>query len=247
LNPSLLRPTGYLGFILLFFLSGFPGFSEILVYKSSVNRWSSYFIHDGSKSSWVTAPRGSKLDAYFLYDLDGTNRVRPAPLTTYRGETFKPYLIYVDHKLRTKQLKGGTPANEAENTEQTFYGRSRAAGGQRIFRMLYQQWEPNPDGSYDTGLGISDGTCQILDVGGGKSGYYAPKITGQGWRLDGWFTGSIDAYQDGLQLKYLASSSELDLGLTQAINNQSLSISEAFAFAIHSLYPAYTELYPNIR
>ncbi|NBU73474.1 MAG: hypothetical protein EBS53_18875, partial [Bacteroidetes bacterium] len=105
----------------------------------------------------------------------------------------------MDHKLRTKQLKGGTPANEAENTEQTFYGRSRGPGGQRIFRMLYQQWEPNPDGSYDTGVSVADGTCQILNVGGGKSGYYAPKITGQGWRLDGWFTGSIDAYQDGLQ------------------------------------------------
>jgi len=74
-----------------------PAHAEILVYKSSINRWSSYFINDGSKTSWVTAPRGSKLDAYFLYDLDGTNRIRPAPLTTYRGETFKPYLIYVDH------------------------------------------------------------------------------------------------------------------------------------------------------
>ena len=241
-----LTPLGFV-FLCLFLTPTKQARAEILVYKSSVNRWSSYFINDGSKSSWVTAPRGSKLDAYFLYDLDGTYRIRPAPLTTYRGETFKPYLIYVDHKLKTKQLKGGTPANETENTEQTFYGRSRAPGGQRIFRMLYQQWEPNSDGSYDTGVSVADGTCKILNVGGGKSGYYAPKITGQGWRLDGWFTGSIDAYQDGLQLKYLASSSELDLGLTQAINNQSLSISQAFAFAMQSLFPAYTELNPNIR
>ena len=241
-----LTPLGFV-FLCLFLTPTKHARAEILVYKSSVNRWSSYFINDGAKTSWVTAPRGSKLDAYFLYDLDGTNRIRPAPLTTYLGETFKPYLIYVDHKLKTKQLKGGTPANEAENTEQTFYGRSRGPGGQRIFRMLHQQWEPNPDGSYDTGVSVADGTCQILNVGGGKSGYYAPKITGQGWRLDGWFTGSIDAYQDGLQLKYLASSSELDLGLTQAINNQSLSISQAFAFAMQSLFPAYTELNPNIR
>jgi len=236
-----------------FFLIGLPfillapAHAEILVYKSSVNRWSSYLINDGSKTSWVTAPRGSKLDAYFLYDLDGTNRIRPATLTTYRGETFKPYLIYVDHKLKTKQLKGGTPANEAENTEQTFYGRSRGPGGQRIFRILYQQWEPNPDGSYDTGVSVYDGTCKILNIGGGKSGYYAPKIAGQGWRLDGWFNGPASPYQDGLQLKYLASSSDLDLATTQAINDNALTLSDAFAYLIQAIFPSYTELDPYIR
>ena len=84
-------------------------------------------------------------------------------MMTYRGGTFKPYVIYVDHKLKTKQITGATPANEVSNTEQTFYGRSRAPGGQRIFRMLYQQWEPNPDGSYDTGRGYYHSADQSDD------------------------------------------------------------------------------------
>ena len=236
-----------------FFFFGFPLIllvpvhAEILVYKSSVNRWSSTLIQNGTKSAWVKAPRGSKMDAYSLYYLDGTSRILPAPTMTYRGGTFKPYVIYVDHKLKTKQIKGATPANEASNTEQTFYGRSRGPSGQRIFRMLYQQWEPNPDGSYDTGVSVYDGNCKILNIGGGKSGYYAPKISGQGWRLDGWFNGSAGSYQDGLQLKYLASASELDLATTKAINDNALTLSDAFAYLIQAIFPSYTELDPYIR
>jgi len=236
-----------------FFLIGLPLIllapvhAEILVYKSSVNRWSSYLINDGSKTSWRTAPRGSKMDAYFLYYLDGTSRCIPAPMMTYRGETFKPNVIYVDHKLKTKQITGATPANEADNTTQTFYGRSRGPGGQRIFRILYQQWEPNSDGSYDTGVSVYDGTCKILNIGGGKSGYYAPKITGQGWRLDGLFNGPASPYQDGLQLKYLASSSDLDLATTKAINDNALTLSDAFTYLIQAIFPSYTELDPYIR
>ena len=152
-----------------------PVHAEILVYKSSVNRWSSTLIQNGTKSAWVTAPRGSKMDAYSLYYLDGTSRCIPAPMMTYRGETFKPEVIYVDHKLKTKQITGATPANEADNTTQAFYGRSRGPGGQRIFRILYQQWEPNPDGSYDTGVSVYDGTCKILNIGGGKTAITPPK------------------------------------------------------------------------
>ena len=236
-----------------FFLVGLPLIllapvhAEILVYKSSVNRWSSILIQNGTKSAWVKAPRGSKMDAYSLYYLDGTSRILPAPMMTYRGKTFKPYGIYVDHKLKTKQITGGTPANEADNTEQTFYGRSRGPGGQRIFRILYQQWEPNPDGSYDTAVSVGEGPCQILNVGGGTSGYYAPKIAGQGWRLDGRFNGPAGPYQDGLQLKYLASSSDLDLVTTKAINDNALTLSDAFAYLIQAIFPSYTELDPYIR
>lgn len=62
-----------------FFLVGLPLIllapvhAEILVYKSSVNRWSSTLIQNGTKSTWVKALRGSKMDAYSLYYLDGTN------------------------------------------------------------------------------------------------------------------------------------------------------------------------------
>jgi hypothetical protein len=86
-----------------------------------------------------------------------------------------------------------------------------------------------------------------LNIGGGKSGYYAPKITGQGWRLDGWFNGPASPYQDGLQLKYLASSSELDLETTKAINDNALTLSDAFTYLIQAIFPSYTELDPNIR
>jgi hypothetical protein len=86
-----------------------------------------------------------------------------------------------------------------------------------------------------------------LNIGGGKSGYYAPKISGQGWRLDGWFNGSAGSYQDGLQLKYLASSSDLDLATTQAINDNALTLSDAFAYLIQAIFPSYTELDPYIR
>lgn len=236
-----------------FFLFGFslallgPAHAEILVYKSSVNRWSSTLITEGTKTRWVTAPRGTKLDAYFLYDLDGTNKILPATLMTYRGQTLVPSLIYVDHKRKIKQLRGRTQANEANSTEQYFYGRARGPGGQRIFRILYQQWEPNGDGSYDTSVSMGEGLCQVLNVGGGKSGYYAPKLAGQGWRMDGWFNGSVGPYQDGLQFKYLTKTDELDLPLTQAINNQSLTISQAYVYVIENLLPLYTVLDPDVR
>ncbi|NBU72359.1 MAG: hypothetical protein EBS53_13115 [Bacteroidetes bacterium] len=221
--------------------------AEILVYQSSVNRWSSTLIQDGNKSSWVTAPRGSKLDTYFLYDLDGTNKILPSPPMTYRNQTLIPYLIWVDHKGKTKQLKGGSQANEENNTEQTFYGRARGPKGQRIFRILYQQWEPAGDGSYDAGVSVAEGACQILTVGGGYTGYYAPTLASQGWRMDGLFQGPVNPYQDARQLKYLLASNTLDLPLTQAINNQSLSISQAFAYAIQNLFPSYQELAPDVR
>lgn len=223
------------------------GHAQILVYKSSVNRWSSYFINDGTKSAWVTPPSGSIVDAYFLYPLDGTNRVLPAPQMTYRGQTFEPYLIYVDHKLKTKQFKGGTLANEADNTSQTFYGRARGPGGQRIFRFLYQQWEPNSDGSHDVGVSVADGNCQNLNVGGGKTGFYAMRIESRIWRLDGTFRGSISSYRDGLQLKHAVSSSDLALSLTQAINNRRLNTSQAFIYVIEKLFSSYTILSPDTR
>lgn len=230
----------------LFFPVLAPVQAEILVYRSSVNRWSSYFINDGTKTPWVTAPRGTKVDAYLLYDLDGTNKILPANLMTYRGQTFVPYIIIVDHKLKTKQLKGGTQANEENNNVQGFYGRSRGPGGQRIFRILHHQWEPNSDGTHDASVGVADGACQILSVGGGKSGYYAPKILGQTWRLDGTFSGSIGSFQDGMQLKYLSTSEDLDLVTTQAINDNSLTLSQAFAYLIQAIFPSYTELPPQI-
>lgn len=83
-----------------------PAHAEILVYKSSVNHWSSSLVMEGTKTRWVTAPRGTKLDAYFLFELDGTNKILPPTLMTNRGQIFKPTLIYVDHKLKTKQLRG---------------------------------------------------------------------------------------------------------------------------------------------
>lgn len=233
----------------LFLTTIFAVQAEILVYKSSVNRWSSYLITDGAKTPWVTAPRGTKLDAYFLYELDGTNKILPPTLMTNRGQTLVPSLIYVDHKRKMKQLIGRTPANEAHNTEQFFYGRARGPGGQRIFRILYQQWEPNGDGSYDTSVSMSDGLCQVLNLGGGLTGYYAPKLIGQGWRLDSGYHGNGPAgpYQDSLQLKYLANSSDLDLPLTQAVNNQSLSQGQAFDYVLENLLPSYTILDPNVR
>lgn len=233
----------------IFFTTVFTARAEILVYKSSVNRWSSYLITDGAKTPWVAAPRGTKLDAYFLFELDGTNKILPPTLMTNRGQILIPSLIYVDHKRRIKQLKGRTQANEANNTEQFFYGRARGTSGQRIFRILYQQWEPNGDGSYDTSVSMNDGLCQVLNIGGGLTGYYAPKLLGQGWRLDSGYYGNGPAgpYQDTLQLKYLANSSDLELALTQAINDQSLSQGQAFNYVLENLLPAYTVLDPDVR
>ena len=234
---------------LFLFLSLFAssGFSEILVYKSSVNRWSSSLITEGTKTRWVTAPRGTQLDAYAAYDLDGTNKILPATLMTNRGKIFKPTLIYVDHKLKTKQLRGQTQAKASTSTEQYFYGRARGPGGQRMFRIFYQQWAPNGDGSYDTSVSMGEGLCQVLNVGGGKSGYYAPKLAGQGWRMDGWFNGPVSPFQDGRQFKSLTKSDSLDLPLTQAINNQSLTISQAYAYVIENLLPSYTLLDTDVR
>lgn len=221
--------------------------AEILVYKSSVNRWSSSLIKDGAKSSWVAAPRGSKLDAYFLYHLDGTNKILPPSLMTYSNQSFVPYLIWVDHKSKTKQLKGGSQANERNNTEQTFYGRARGSSGQRIFRILYQQWEPAADGSYDAAVSVAEGACQVLSVGGVFTGYYAPKLSSQMWRMDGLFQGAITPYQDARQLKYLMSSGELDLPLTQNINNRALNLSEAFTYAVENIFTTYRILSPDVN
>jgi len=187
------------------------------------------------------------MDAYSLYDLDGTNKVLPAALITNQGQVFKPTLIYVDHKLKTKQLKGQTEANEANNSEQTFYGWARGPGGKRIFRMLYQQWAPNPDGSYDTAVSVAEGDCQALNIGGGRSGYYAPTLVSQGWRMDGWFSGPPGPFQDGLRLKYLSASSSLVLPVVRAVNDQALNLSQAFAYVLENIFPNYTELSPDIR
>jgi hypothetical protein len=65
--------------------------------------------------------------------------------------------------------------------------------------------------------------------------------------LDGWFNGPASPYQDGLQLKYLASSSDLDLATTKVINDNALALSEAFAYVIQVIFPSYKELSPNIR
>lgn len=244
MTTRLLRQLPVFGMIFLFTS---PAFSEILVYQSSVNRWSSSLIEYGTKSSWVTAPRGQKLDAYFLYELDGTNKILRPSLMTYGNQTLLPYLIWVNHKNKTKQLRGGSQANEENNTEQTFYGRARGPKSQRIFRILYQQWEPAGDGSYDTAVSVAEGACQILNVGGGISGYYAPTLASQNWRLDGLFQGPVNPFQDGRQLKFLQASNSLDLSLTQAINDRSLSISQAFAYVMQNLFPSYQELPPDIH
>lgn len=89
-----------------------------------------------------------------------------------------------------------------------------------------------------------EGVCNLINVGGGKTGYYPLKPAFQIWRVDD--SGSDSSYGDGRQIKYINQPLVLYEALTREINNQGLNISEAVIFAVGYLFPKYTELDPQI-
>ena len=242
-----------------FFLFGFslallgPAHAEILVYGTKPKTWSGSNIEEGVKTKWPDPPdNGTTQEGFYFWELDGVDRFisgETRPVVTYQGQTFYPSSVLVNHGQKNKRVSGSNTADgNPESHSHTYYGRAVGPGGKRIFRALYQQWEDSSlDGKpTDTGIGMLEGPCKLISVGGGKTGYYAPKLSFQLWRLDGSFAGSIGSFRDGRKIKYSNWPMVLYQALTREINNRSLNKSDAVIFAVGYLFPGYTELDPLI-
>lgn len=231
-----------------------PASAEILVYGTKPKTWSAYHIEEGVQHRRPDIPDDPTVEeGFYFWTLNGIDRFLSdddllPPQVNYRGQLFYPTTVYLSHSRKTKKVKGSRLQEIDESHSQTFYGRAVAPGGKRIFKALYQQWEdPRLDEKpTDTGIGILEGVCSLIDVGGGLTGYYPPKITLQIWRVDGSFAGSVGSYQDGRKIKYSNWPMVLYQALTREINNRSLNKSDAVIFAVGYLFPNYTELDPVI-
>lgn len=230
----------------LFFPALAPVQAEILVYGTKPKSWAGYIISQGSKQT-QTPP--SVEEGFYFWELDGVDQilddeVSPRPKVLYRGIEFYPSSVYLSHSKKTKKVTGSLVLDDNPNSHsRTYYGRAIAPGGKRIFRALYQQWE-DEGAPRDTGNGMLEGVCNLINVGGGKTGYYPLKPAFQIWRVDD--SGSDSSYGDGRQIKYINQPLVLYEALTREINNQGLNISEAVIFAVGYLFPKYTELDPQI-
>jgi len=217
--------------------------AEILAYGTKPKSWSGYSISEGSKSKFPGAPNPDADEGFYFWELDGVDRILEdddRTEVTYRGETFFPSSVYLSHQKKTKRITGSRSADENLNSfGRSYYGRAVAPGGIRIFRALYQQWEnPRPDAQpTDTGIGLLEGACKLINIGGGKTGYYAPRLAFQLWRLDDTFAGSVGSYGDGRQIKYWNQPLVLYEALTREINNRRLNKSDAVIFAVGYLFP----------
>lgn len=227
--------------------------AEILVYGTKPKTWTGFCIEQGSKIKWPGTPDPDAEEGFYFWELDGVDRILEnddRAEVTYQGQTFFPSSVYLNHKKKTKRITGSRVADDTPDSfSRSYYGRAVAPGGTRNFRILYQQWEsPRLDQQpTDTGIGLLEGSSKLMDVGGGKTGYYAPKLIFQLWRLDDTFAGSTGSFGDGRQFKNGTQTLALYEGLTREINEQGLNLSEAIVFAVGYLFPKYQELTPLIK
>jgi len=232
-----------LGIILLTILLG-EAHSEILVYKLNGSSAKGTKIDDGQTSkSWPGIPK--TIDTYLVLDLNGIDASNPERQITYLGKTFYPTQAIFDHKNKTKQAYGGL----FPNIGYTVYGRSYGADRKRVFTLLDLQRDgkTSADGAHDSGAGIGQGPASWLDIGTGRSGYYAMKMSYQIWRVDGGFSGTFATTQDGRQTKNASATLNLDLASTKSINRLGLDQADAVLWLLSNLNPTYTNLTPDVE
>lgn len=217
--------------------------ADILVYVMKGGSAKGTQINDGVTTSWPGLPKTT--DIYLLNELDGVDESNLEEQITRLGKTFYPSQMVVDHKTRKKHLYG----NIAEGIGYDVYGRSRDARGRRTFTWLHLQRDgrASSDGARDSGAGVAQGTANWLDIGTGRSGYYAPRLDFKIWRLDGGFSNTFGTTQDGRQTKYASAVLNLDLPSTRTINQQGLSRAGAAVWLIQNLFPSYTEQTPDVE
>lgn len=231
------------GLVLSLILLG-EAHSEILVYKLNGGSAKGTKIDDGQTSkSWPGIPK--TFDTYLVLDLDGIDASNDERQITYLGKTFYPTQANFDHKNKTKQAYGGLFPNIGYNV----YGRSYGSDRKRVFTWLHLQRDgkASADGAHDSGAGIGQGPASWLDIGTGRSGYYAMKMSFQIWRIDGGFSDTFSTTQDGRQTKYASATMNLDLASTKSINQRRLDQADAVLWLLSNLYPAYTNLTPDVE
>ena len=218
--------------------------SEILVYKLNGSSAKGTKIDDGQTSkSWPGIPK--TIDTYLVLDLNGIDASNPERQITYLGKTFYPTQAIFDHKNKTKKAYGGL----FPNIGYTVYGRSYGADRKRVFTLLDLQRDgkTSADGAHDSGAGIGQGPASWLDIGTGRSGYYAMKMSYQIWRVDGGFSGTFATTQDGRQTKNASATLNLDLASTKSINRLGLDQADAVLWLLSNLNPTYTNLTPDVE
>jgi hypothetical protein len=218
--------------------------SEILVYKLNGGSAKGKKIDDGqTSSSWPGIPK--TFDAYLVLDFNGIDASNDERQITYLGKTFYPTQANFDHKNRTKQAYGGLFPSIGYDV----YGRSYGSDRKRVFTWLHLQRDgrASADGAHDSGAGIGQGPASWLDIGTGRSGYYAMKMTFQIWRIDGGFSDTFATTQDGRQTKYASATLNLDLASTKSINQLGLDQADAVLWLLSNLSPSYTELTPDVE
>jgi len=223
--------------------SGVTGYADILVYILKGASAKGTKIDDGNITSWPGIPK--TIDTYMVSDLNGIDLSTFGSQITRLGKTFYPSQAIFNHAAREKQIYG----NIAQNIGYDVYGRSRDAKGKRIFTWphLQRDGRASSDGARDSGAGVAQGAATWMDIGTGRSGYYASKLNFQIWRLDGGFSGTFGTTQDGRQTKYASAVLNLDLDSTRAINNLGLGTADAVVWLIENLFPSYTELPPDVE
>jgi len=228
--------------VFLCFFSAQISLAGVLVYVMKGGSIKGTKIDDGTTSS-IRAPK--TLDAYLVLDFDGIDKSNPEEQITRLGKTFYPSQAVFDHKTRKKHIYG----NIAEGIGYEVYGRSRDARGRRTFTWLHLQRDGrvSSNGARDSGAGVAQGPASWLDIGTERSGYYAPRLNFQIWRVDGGFSNTFETTQDGRQTKYASAVLNLDLNSTRTINGQGLGRAAAAVWLIQNLFPSYTEAVPDVE
>ena len=233
----------FFGLLLSVILLG-EAHSEILVYKLNGGSAKGKKIDDGqTSSSWPGIPK--TFDAYLVLDFNGIDESNSERQITHLGKTFYPTQAKFDHKNKTKQAYGGLFSSIGYNV----YGRSYGSDRKRVFTWLHLQRDgkASADGAHDSGAGIGQGLASWLDIGTGRSGYYAMKMSFKIWRIDGGFSDTFSTTQDGRQTKYASATLNLDLASTKSINQLRLDQADAVLWLLRNLNPSYTELTPDVE
>jgi len=223
--------------------SGATSQADILVYLLKGGSAKGKKIDDGNTTAWPGIPK--TYDTYLVSDLNGIDLSTFGNQITRLEKTLYPSQANFNHATKEKQIYG----NIAQNIGYDVYGRSRDAKGKRIFTWLHLQRDgrASSDGARDSGAGVAQGAATWMDIGTGRSGYYASKLSFQIWRLDGGFSGTFGTTQDGRQTKYASAVLNLDLNSTRAINNLGLGTADGVVWLIENLFPSYTELPPDVE
>jgi len=235
--------TGVLAPLLLLFVSYSSGFSEVVVYKFNNKSSKGVKIEDGQKNSWFWPKDGSdKIDFYVFLEPGDDDQIKESRAVNRNGIDVCPGTLLVNHTKMQKKI-GGKDPHETPKIGFSLWGRYRDPGNKRYLAVLTASRGAGA-GPLDSHIDLWQGTCSLLDVGGGFTEYYPLKLVWNIWRMDGTFDGSVGTHRDGRCFKTATTPVALDLVTTRAVNNLGLDRAGAVIFACDTLYPTYQEVAP---